>query len=107
VIRRRGRFRDLVERQLDLFEAETELVAEAREADEAWSRADAAESEELYGDYVLVVDALADALAEIRASYARTLDAEMAEEYRAAFDRAASKRFGRHAPPREEPEQWR
>ncbi len=104
MIPRRGRFRDLVDRQLDLFEADTELLAEAREADEAWSRADAAESEELYGDYLLVVDALADALAEIRESYAMPLDAETAEEYRREFDRAARKRFGRHAPLAEEAE---
>jgi hypothetical protein len=97
VIFRRTRFHDLVERQLDLFETETELLEEAREADGAWSKATAAESEELYGDYQLVVDAIGEALHETRETYARTLDESSADEYRAAFDWAAGKRFGRFA----------
>ncbi len=97
MIFRRGRFHDLVERQLDLFESETELLAEAVEADAAWSRADADESEELYGDYQLVVDAIGEAVYEIRETYAATLEPEMAEGYRAEFDKAARKRFGRLA----------
>jgi hypothetical protein len=97
VILRRGRFHDLVERQLDLFELETELLTEAAEADAAWSNADADESEELYGDYQLVVDAIGSALHEIRETYAATLDDGTADEYRSSFDRAAQKRFGRLA----------
>ena len=97
MILRRGRFHDLVDRQLDLFESETELLSEAGEADTAWSNADADESEELYGDYQLVVDAIGAALHEIRETYAATLDGETADEYRAAFDKAARKRFGRLA----------
>jgi hypothetical protein len=97
VILRRSRFHDLVDRQLDLFESETELLSEAAEADAAWSNADADESEELYGDYQLVVDAVGSALHEIRETYAATLDADTADEYRSAFDRAARKRFGRLA----------
>jgi hypothetical protein len=97
VIFGRGRFRELVGRQLDLFESETYLLAEAAEADAAWKDAEAAESEELYGDYQLVVDAIGEALHEIRETYARPLDDETAAEYRVAFDRAARKRFGRLA----------
>jgi hypothetical protein len=97
VILRRSRFRDLVDRQLDLFESETELISEAAEADAAWSQADADESEELYGDYQLVADAIGGALHEIRETYAATLDGETADEYRSAFDKAARKRFGRLA----------
>ena len=44
MIFRRGRFRELVERQLDLFASETELLDEARDADAAWSDAPAEES---------------------------------------------------------------
>jgi hypothetical protein len=97
VILRRGRFHDLVERQLELFESETELLADAAQADAAWSRADADESEELYGDYQLVVDAIGDVLLGIRETYAATLDVDTAEEYRAAFGKAARKRLGRLA----------
>jgi hypothetical protein len=97
VILRRNRFHDLVDRQLDLFEAETELLSEASEADAAWSTADADDSEELYGDYQLVVDAIGSALHEIRETYAATLDGQTADEYRGAFDKTARKRFGRLA----------
>jgi len=94
---RRGRFHELVQRQLDLFESETELLAEAAAADAAWSDANADESEELYGDYQLVVDAIGEQLYDLRETYAATLDSDTADEYRRAFDQAAHKRFGRHA----------
>jgi hypothetical protein len=94
---RRGRFHELVERQLDLFESETELLAEAAQADVAWSEADASESEGLYGDYQLVVDAIGERLHELRETYAASLDDATAEEYRRSFDRASQKRFGRLA----------
>ena len=94
----RGRFHDLVDRQLDLFAAdEAALLAEADEADAAWTHAERGATEELYGDYQLVVDALAERLYEVRESYAGTLDEKTAEEYRAAFNRAAMKRFRRFA----------
>lgn len=92
------RFRDLVRRQLDLFaEDEEDLLAEAEEADLAWTRAGRDDTEELYGDYQLVVDAIGERLYDLREAYARTLDDESAEAYRAAFDRAAAKRFARYA----------
>lgn len=94
MIFRRGRFHELVERQLDLFASETELLDEATAADAAWTRASADESEELYGDYHLVVDAIGERLYDIREAFAATLDDGPAEEYRSAFDRAAHKRFG-------------
>jgi hypothetical protein len=97
VILRRSRFRELVERQLDLFEADTELLDDAAVAESAWTSADASESEELYGDYQLVVDAIGSELHDIRETYARTLDDRTAGEYRQEFDRVARKRFGRLA----------
>lgn len=94
----RSRFHDLIERQLDLFAVdEAPLLAEAEEADAAWTNASAEESEELYGDYQLVVDSLGERLYELRETYAASLDESTAEGYRAAFNRAALKRFGRFA----------
>jgi hypothetical protein len=95
VILRRGRFAELVERQLDLLAAdEASLLEEAAAADEAWAHATREESEERYGEYQLVVDAIAERLLDTREAYASTLDDEAAvDEYRAAFDRAARKRF--------------
>ena len=98
MIRRRGRLHELVERQLDLFEEdEAELLEDADEADAAWTNAEAEVTEELYGDYQLVVDAIGERLYEIRESYARSLDERTAHEYRIAFNRAVETRFGRYA----------
>jgi hypothetical protein len=95
---RRGRFQDLVERQLDLFaEDDAELLEEALEAEAAYDAAPAGEAEEAYGDYQLVVDAIADRLLDIRESYAHTLDEDAAAAYSAEFTRAATKRFRRYA----------
>ena len=90
--RRRGRFHDLVERQLDLFAAdEADLLARGGGGRSGVDAAPAEEAEEAYGDYQLVVDAIADRLLDIRESYARTLDEEAAEEYAAEFTREATK----------------
>ena len=105
---RRGRFHDVVRRQLDIFgEDETELLAEASEADAAWTEAPREESEELFGDYQLVVDAIGERLYDVREAYAATLAEDAADEYRAAFDVAARKRFGRLASFLEETDRWR
>lgn len=91
---RRSRFEELVRRQLDLFEGEeAETLAEAASADRAWTRGSKEDAEELYGDYQLVVDALADRLLDLRESYAATLEDETADEYRVEFGRTARKRF--------------
>ena len=97
MILRRRRFGDLVGRQLDLFESETDLLTEAAEADAAWTNAGSDESEELYGDYQLIIDAIGERLYDIRETYVSSLDDEAADEYRAAFTRAATKRFRRFA----------
>jgi NTP pyrophosphatase (non-canonical NTP hydrolase) len=95
--RGRDRFGELVERQLELFAVdEGELLAEADEAEEAWNRADRDHAEEAYGDYQLVVDAIADSLLGIRETYAATLDEPAADAYRESFNRLASRRFRRH-----------
>ena len=98
MFRRRSRFRDLVERQLDLFaEDDAGLLDEATEAEIAWNRAAADDAEEAYGDYQLVVDAIADRLLDIREAYARTLDEDAAAEYSTEFTRVASRRYRRYA----------
>ena len=95
---RRSRFHDLVLRQLELFATdEATLFEEAEEADAAWTQADRDESEELYGDYQLVVDAIGERLYDIREAYAATLEPPTDDEYRSEFDAAALKRFRRFA----------
>jgi hypothetical protein len=98
ILRRRGRFDELVEHQLDLFAAdETDLFDEARQAEQTWNRAERDDAEEAYGDLQLVLDAIGDRLLDMREAYAGTLDKAAADEYRAAFARAARKRFGHAA----------
>ena len=91
---RRNRFGDLVRRQLELFvEDEQELLQEAEAAERAYDAAEREEAEEAYGDYQLVLEAIADQLEERRDTYASTLDADAADAYAQAFARAVRKRF--------------
>ena len=92
--RRHHRFHDVVQRQLDLFaEDESELLEEAEEAERAYDRAGRDEAEEAYGDYQLVLEAGAERLAELRDTYAGTLDEHASAEYAETFRRAAVRRF--------------
>jgi len=94
VIFRRSRFADVIARQLDVFaEDEAELVAETREKERLYDRADREDAEEAYGDYVDVVEAATEALADMRDRFARTLEEDAAEEYEATFNRAVQKRW--------------
>ncbi len=95
---RQAPFAELVERQLALFaEDERELLEEAAEAEQAWVRAGRELAEESYGDFQLVVDAIADALLGLREMYVRTLDAGSADAYRHAFAAAVARHFRRYA----------
>jgi len=92
---RRKRFSDVIARQLDVF-AEDEangLFAEVREKKELYDRADRSEAEETYGDYVDVVEATTEALADMRYRFRSTLDVATGEEYEEAFNRAVKKRW--------------
>jgi hypothetical protein len=95
---RRARFADLIDRQLDLFEREQRgLIADCIAAERAYNRADRAEAEERYGDYVDLVETGTEALADLRDNFASTLDEDAAEEYEHAFNRAVLHRFRRFA----------
>lgn len=97
-LRRRSPFDALVVRQLDLLaEDEHDLLREAEAAEAAWNRSGADGAEEAYGDYQLVVDAIADRLLDTRETYAATVDPSAVDAYRAAFNRAAARRFRRYA----------
>jgi len=91
---RRDPFRDVIARQLDLFvQDEAELLAECREKFRAYQAADREDREEAYGDWVDVVEAATEALADMRDRFARTLDEEVAETYEDSFNRAVRKRW--------------
>lgn len=94
----RRRFSDVIGRQLDLFVRDHRgLIEDCLAAERAYDRADRDEAEERYGDYVDLVETGTEILADLRDTYARTLDEDTAEEYEAAFNRAVVKRLPRFA----------
>ena len=95
---RRARFRDVIERQLDLFEREQRgLIDNCLAAERSYNRADRDEAEERYGDYVDLVETGTEILADLRDNFASTLDDDAADEYTAAFNHAVLRRFRRFA----------
>jgi hypothetical protein len=91
---RRDPFRDVIARQLDLFvEDEADLLEECREKYRIYDRAPRDEAEEAYGDFVDVVEAATEALADMRDRFARTLDEDAGGVYEDSFNRAVRKRW--------------
>jgi hypothetical protein len=95
VILRRAPFREVISRQLDVFGADEAdgLLAEVAARKRVYDDAERDEAEEAYGDYVDAIDAVKDALAEMRDRFAATLDEEEAEKYAPAFENAARRRW--------------
>jgi hypothetical protein len=95
---RRGRFGDVISRQLDLFEEEeADLLRECEEAEAAYERAGREDAEELFGDYQDLVETGTELLAERRDNFASTLGDAAAEQYEAEFNRAVERRLPRFA----------
>ena len=94
----RGRFVELVERQLELFETEhAGLVRDCEAALDAYNAAPREEAEERYGDYLDLVETATEVLAELRDHYAASLGEETAEEYEEVFNRSVLRRLPRFA----------
>jgi hypothetical protein len=92
---RRGRFGELIARQLDIFVEENhDLLLEIAEYRERWRRASREGAEEAFGDEQDRVDWTAEALSALCDRYAMSLDEETETEYRRAFTKAVRKRFG-------------
>jgi hypothetical protein len=91
----RRRFSDVVKRQLDVFAADENggLLAEVHELKGKYDRAERHSAEDAYGDYMDIVDAVKDALADMRDRFAQTLEGDAVAEYESAFERAAKKRW--------------
>jgi hypothetical protein len=91
---RRRRFRAVIERQLGFFEQDdAELLDGVDRALDKYDRAERDEAEELYGDYQLAIEAATDRLAELRDTYARTLDENDAQHYEREFNTAVVERW--------------
>jgi hypothetical protein len=91
---RRGRFSEVIGRQLDLFELDHgDVISEAADKLAAYNRADRDDAEELYGDFVDVVETGTELLADIRDAYAMTLPEGVDELYETEFNRAVARRW--------------
>ena len=92
----RPRFSDIVSRQLDLFRDDyAGLIEECDDAEARYVASERDDAEELYGDYMDLVDTGTEVLADLRDNYASTLGDEVADEYVDAFNRGVVKRFPR------------
>jgi hypothetical protein len=92
----RGRFVDVIERQLELFQGEhAGLIRDTEAALEAYNGAPRGEAEERYGDFLDLVETGSEELTDMRDAYAATLEPDSAEEYRELFDRLVRKRLPR------------
>jgi hypothetical protein len=91
-----SRFSELIERQLGFFtEDNADLIAACKDAERAYDRATREEAEERYAEYLELVEEGAEALAEIRDTYAATLEPDVARDYEAAFDALVTRRLPR------------
>lgn len=92
----RGRFVDVVERQITLFTADNQgLIRDTEAALASYNRAPRDEAEERYGDYLDLVETGTDELIELRDNFAATLDEDSYEEYHEVFNRTVRKRLPR------------
>ena len=92
----RGRFVDLVDRQIALFEVEHQgLIRDTEAALDAYNGAPRDEAEERYGDYLDLVETATDELIELRDNFAAGLDEDAYEEYHAVFNKTVRKRLPR------------
>jgi hypothetical protein len=93
-----GRFAELIDRQLDLFEEEdADFLARVDDAERAYDRADREDAEEAFGRFQELVEFGTETLAEMRDAYAATLDDEAADDYVAEFNDAVHRRLPRYA----------
>ena len=91
-----ARFTDLIERQLTFFvEDNADLIAACDQAERAYDDAGREEAEERYSEFLELVEEAVDALAEIRDTYAQTLEGDVAVDYEQAFDREVGTRMPR------------
>jgi hypothetical protein len=95
---RRGRFGEVIGRQLDLFEREhAELIRACDDAERAYDRAPRDQAEERYGAFVDLVEDGTEALADLRDHFAATLAEGPDDEYEREFNRAVARRLPRFA----------
>jgi uncharacterized Ntn-hydrolase superfamily protein len=94
----RSPFRDVIERQLDLFVRDhSDTIDEVNERFRLYTSAGRADAEELYGDYLDAVESGTEILSDLRDHFARSLAEPDEERYLADFDRTVRRRLPRYA----------
>ena len=94
----RSPFRDVIDRQLDLFvQDHGDVIAEVNERFRLYTSAARNDAEELYGDYLDAVETGTEILADLRDHFAGSLAEADEERYLADFDRAVRKRLPAYA----------
>ena len=94
MIFRRSKYGTVIDAQIDLFVSEhRDVLDDVATRLERYNAAERDEAEELYGDYQLAIEAATDRLAELRDTYARTLDERDAEQYVREFNDAVVERW--------------
>jgi hypothetical protein len=93
---RRGRYQEVIDRQLELFRREhRDVLDDAAAKLERYNAAERDEAEDLYGDYVDAVETGTELLADLRDHYASSLDEP--DRYLRDFNRAVAKRLPEYA----------
>jgi hypothetical protein len=93
-----GRFSDLIDRQLDLFEEQdADFLERVDAAEREYDRADREDAEKVFGRFQELVEFGTETLAEMRDTYAATLDPDSAEDYVAEFNERVLRRLPRFA----------
>jgi hypothetical protein len=94
----RSPFRDVIDRQLDLFVRDhADVIEEANAKFAVYAAAGRDEAEESYGDYLDAVETGTELLADLRDHFAQTLGEGDAERYLADFDHTVAKRLPAYA----------
>jgi hypothetical protein len=90
----RARFREVIDRQLDLFVRDHgDVIEESNAKLRLYNAADRDTAEELYGDYLDAVETGTEILADLRDNFAQTLGEGEVDGYLAEFNRAVAKRL--------------
>jgi hypothetical protein len=90
----RARFGDVISRQLAMFMADQhDLLLAVEQARVSYTHARAGDAEELYGDYMDLVEQAEEELLALRDRYAETMAARDRARYEREFSKAAERQL--------------
>jgi hypothetical protein len=90
----RARFGDVIARQLAMFTADRhDLLLRVEQARVSYTHARSGDAEELYGDYMDLVEEAEEELLALRDRYAETMAARDRMRYEREFSKAAERRL--------------